>query len=359
MDKFLFVSNENIDSFFKAATSSYALYLPVKNASGQSEFARYEDGVKMSDDLNTVRSAKDFFFPQVENLASFKRDGLHVEAKRAPLDDEDFAVFGVRACDAASFNALDRVFMQIKPEDTYYKSRREHSTIITLACNADKMANECFCKLWKIDPANPAGDVQAWQTSEGYTLQPLTDKGATFVEKVASALKDATDAQKASVETLKKEISERASKQAFANEKLEHFTGKNMMKVFNLPIWENLSETCLACGSCTFVCPTCQCYDIRDFSVGTATGSKVERFRCWDSCMYSDFTKMAAANPRTTHAQRFRQRFMHKLMYYPMDYDGAFGCVGCGRCLKKCPQKLNIVKVMRAINQAMDSGEAK
>jgi hypothetical protein len=33
--------------------------------------------------------------------------------------------------------------------------------------------------------------------------------------------------------------------------------------------------------------------------------------------MYSDFTMMSAGQPRLTQKERFRQRFMHKLVYYP------------------------------------------
>ncbi len=93
------------------------------------------------------------------------------------------------------------------------------------------------------------------------------------------------------------------------------------------------------------MCPTCQCYDIKDFN----TGHGVRRFRCWDSCMYSDFTKMSAGQPRLTQLERFRQRFMHKLVYYPENNDGLFSCVGCGRCVAKCPIQMNIVKVMKTL----------
>ena len=106
-----------------------------------------------------------------------------------------------------------------------------------------------------------------------------------------------------------------------------------------------MSQACLGCGTCTFVCPTCQCFDIRDFD----TGNGVMRYRCWDSCMYSDFTQMAAENPRHSQLERFRQRFMHKLVYYPSNNEGIYGCVGCGRCLAKCPINMNIVKVMKEL----------
>ena len=106
-----------------------------------------------------------------------------------------------------------------------------------------------------------------------------------------------------------------------------------------------MSQTCLGCGTCTFVCPTCQCYDIKDFK----TNKGVQRFRCWDSCMYSDFTKMAHGNNRNSQLERFRQRFMHKLVYFPANNEGIFGCVGCGRCLSRCPISMNIVKVMKKL----------
>ena len=77
----------------------------------------------------------------------------------------------------------------------------------------------------------------------------------------------------------------------------------------------------------------------------------IKRFRCWDSCMYSDFTKMAHGNPRLTQKERFRQRFMHKLVYYPENNNGTFGCVGCGRCLASCPISMNIVKVMKKLEK--------
>ena len=119
----------------------------------------------------------------------------------------------------------------------------------------------------------------------------------------------------------------------------------DLLTLFNRPEWKELSSSCLGCGTCTYVCPTCQCYDIREYN----TGKDIRRFRVWDSCMYSDFTMMAHGSPRPDQLQRFRQRFMHKLKYYPDNYDGAFSCVGCGRCLQKCPISMNIVKVMKKL----------
>ena len=121
-----------------------------------------------------------------------------------------------------------------------------------------------------------------------------------------------------------------------------------MLELFHRPEWDQLSESCLGCGACTFACPTCQCYDIKEF-----TGNReILRYRCWDSCMYSDFTIMSAGQPRPTQKERFRQRFLHKLQYFPVNQGGIFGCVGCGRCLRQCPIHMNIVKVMKTLGGA-------
>ena len=131
----------------------------------------------------------------------------------------------------------------------------------------------------------------------------------------------------------------------FATLDLSRFKPENLNDLFNAREWEEMSESCLGCGTCTFVCPTCQCFDIRDCK----TKDGIIRYRCWDSCMYSDFTLMAHGNSRTTQMQRFRQRFMHKLVYYPSQNNGMYSCVGCGRCVNKCPQHLNIVKVIKKL----------
>ena len=144
------------------------------------------------------------------------------------------------------------------------------------------------------------------------------------------------------------------AKLPYADLSLEGWGAGKTDEKFNSPVWDTLYKGCLACGTCTFVCPTCQCYDIKDYT----TGNGVQRFRCWDSCMYSDFTMMAHGNNRTSQVQRFRQRFMHKLVYFPTNNDGMFSCVGCGRCVDKCPASLNIVKVIRAFEKA-EKGETK
>lgn len=332
------ISLDKIDSLFAEIAALNKLYLPVDGKIG-AEYKLWDEGVRLSDALNTVRSAKDFFFPQTENLMDFKVEGKNLEIIDTREECEDFVIFGVRACDVKSFEVLDRVFL-VEPIDTYYKNRREHAVIMSMACT--KPLETCFCKTFGIDPADPCGDIECWKTDDALYMNACSDKGEALLEKLESITEEADDT---AVSEQKELINSRMENLPLAKLSAESFGDGKTSEFFNDPAWAELSESCLGCGTCTFVCPTCQCYDIKDFN----TGHGIKRFRCWDSCMYSDFTKMSAGQPRLTQLERFRQRFMHKLVYYPTNNDGLFSCVGCGRCLSKCPIQMNIVKVMKKL----------
>lgn len=343
----LSIAKDKIDSLFELIGSKQPLYLPVDNNSGKADFAKWQKGTKLSEKLKTTRSAKDFFFPKTEHLVSYEMSGKEVKVIDPRKEVEDFVIFGVRACDARGFTAIDNVYLNMNPVDSYYKNRREHGTVIVLACN--EPAKTCFCSTFGIDAslAKPAGDVSCWLADGKYYFEANTDKGKAFVENAKSALEDADTS---AVEACRKDIAEKVEKLPFAHLDLSKFQGKDMLKIFNSKIWDKVSEPCVGCGTCTYVCPTCMCFDVRDF----ATSNGVRQIRCWDSCMYNDFTQMAAENPRHTQKERSRQRFMHKLMYYPMAHDGMFSCVGCGRCVENCPVNMNIVKVIKAVNESDD-----
>ena len=73
---------KELDSLFAAIAAQQALYLPQDDAAGQAQFAPWKEGAALSKRLNTARSAKDLFFPQVENLAGFKREGKSLRRAR-------------------------------------------------------------------------------------------------------------------------------------------------------------------------------------------------------------------------------------------------------------------------------------
>ena len=338
------IAKENLSALFRLIAESQELYLPVKTAEQVNFGVWSEDAQVDLDTLKSVKSPKNAFFPQSETLYTCVKEGKKIQIEPEALKEQKFVVFGMKACDIQGVQVLDKVFLA-DPVDTFYAARREHGTIVAMACHEPE--ESCFCKVFGIDCANPAADVATWMAEGNLYWKSLTEKGEALTKAVESLLADADDADEKKVEDEKAAIRSIVEKLPYSNLSLEGWNGEALSEKFDSPLWEELYKPCLACGTCTFVCPTCQCYDIKDYD----TGHGVKRYRCWDSCMYSDFTMMAHGNNRTSQMQRFRQRFMHKLVYFPANNDGMYSCVGCGRCVEKCPASLNIVKFINAFQK--------
>jgi len=121
------------------------------------------------------------------------------------------------------------------------------------------------------------------------------------------------------------------------------------------PYWESRSETCLSCGSCVMVCPTCFCFDVHDDAALNLREG--ERFRQWDGCVLVDFAKVATGeNFRHDKASRFRHRIYRKGKYILERY-GKVGCVGCGRCATAC--LADIASPVEAFNAIAESVRVK
>lgn len=331
-------------ALFRLINESQELFAPIKKAN-QVNFGLWDESVEVDvDTLKSVKSPKDVFFPQSETLYTCVKDGKKISIKPEDLASRDFVVFGMKPCDVQAVAVLDRVFL-VDPVDTFYKARREHGTIVSLACN--EPSESCFCKAFGIDCTEPNADVATWVVGDTLYWNAITEKGEKLTESVKSLFEGADASDDKALADSKATVKAIVEKLPYSNLSLKNWNGDVLTEKFNSPVWEELYKPCLACGTCTFVCPTCQCYDIKDYN----TGHEVKRYRCWDSCMYSDFTMMAHGNNRNSQLQRFRQRFMHKLVYFPANNDGMYSCVGCGRCVDKCPSSLNIVKVIKAFEK--------
>ena len=337
------IAKENLTALFQKIAADQELYLPVRTAD-QVNFGVWTEEADVDlTVLKSVKSPKDVFFPQSETLYTCIRDGKKLRVELGGLQKKKKKVFGMKACDLKGLEVLDRVFLS-DPVDTFYAARRDHGTIVAMACHEPE--ESCFCKVFGIDAAAPKADVVTWMIQDTLYWKPETEKGENLTALISDLLDNAESAE-AEVKKEQQKIRGIIEKLPYSHLSLEGWNGDVLMEKFESPLWDDLYKPCLACGTCTFVCPTCQCYDIKDYD----TGHGVQRYRCWDSCMYSDFTMMAHGNNRTTQKERFRQRFMHKLVYFPANNDGMYSCVGCGRCVEKCPAALNIVKVIKAFQK--------
>ena len=128
------IAKRNLPELLKAIAAQQELYLPV-NISGQTNFAVWTEGTEADlDTLKTVKSPKDMFFPQSETLYTVRRDHKKLSIEPEALRSQKFVAFGMKACDIQGIKVLDKVFLA-EPVDTFYRARREHGTIVALACH--------------------------------------------------------------------------------------------------------------------------------------------------------------------------------------------------------------------------------
>ncbi len=300
---------------------------------------------------------KEVFLPQTEVLCTYDFDQL----SEVPLPEGKMLVFGCRPCDARAMTQLDTVF---GPEnkgyaDPYFRKRRENAVVIALACASP--CPTCFCTAMGGGPAGTEGadllahDLPSLAGAGGglagsagaLLLEAVTDKGRALLAAHPELL---TEAGPQTLEEAKRTDAAAGAAVRQANELGVDLKAdlaalkRNMDPAFDDGRWEELTVRCLGCGACTYLCPTCHCFDIAD----EARLYKGRRIRTWDSCQFPLFTKHASGhNPRRNKKERLRQRFMHKFSY-AVENTGAALCVGCGRCIAGCPVNLDIRDVIRS-----------
>ena len=275
---------------------------------------------------NTVLPPKDILFPCTEKMYNYKL-GKSIEIKEV-VDNTQQVIFGIRPCDARSIYLMDKVFFEKGFVDSFYKRKRENTLLFAYGC--DTVCRTCFCDSMGLEPKDaPNADVMMHDAGDALAMEAYTEAGKAVLEKIGSLLV-ADDAALASAKANKTECELKVNATADLPEKLG--------KMFEHPIWDEVTRACMGCATCTYVCPTCYCFDIDSDNHG-AEGTK---YRCWDSCMFSDYSRMAGGhNPRPTKKERVRNRYMHKLSFFHDRY-GEMLCVGCGRCVEKCPAHMDI-----------------
>ena len=276
---------------------------------------------------NTRYPPKSLFMPQSESLLKYQK----WDYTTVTLDEQQRVVFGIRPCDAHAITLLDTVFDTQDNPDPYWKTRRDNTILIGLGCA--EPTETCFCTTVGSGPFDTKGlDILVTPLGDFYAFEAYTEKGSRLLEGLP-ILTDSNHKQML-------EIQHHASNSMQpAFETIQ--TREQLYDIFESGFWQDISQSCLGCGVCTFLCPTCFCFDIVD------EAQRGERVRNWDSCMFRIYSQEASGhNPRPSRSERTRQRLMHKFAYW-LDQIEQIGCTGCGRCVHYCPVGLDIRDMIR------------
>lgn len=301
-------------------------------------------GAVQLDHPNTKQSPKGLAFPQREIF--FKFEQIKGEAPRLTQvvpDAQRHAVFGVRPCDGRGVPRMDLVFND-HVEDKYYTARRKNVAYVGLACNKPPSPN-CFCLSVGGSPVSTDGlDVQMTDLGDRYFVKAITETGK---ELMTAAGKLFAEPSASDQKQLKQVHAEAVTYPQRKVNNLEEVPAK-LKASFKSPLWQELAQACIGCGICTFLCPTCHCFDIND-EVQSKAPLKGIRVRTWDNCQFPDFTMHSSGhNPREGTGARLRQRVGHKFQYFPENF-GIPQCTGCGRCISECPVGIDIINVVNKV----------
>jgi ferredoxin len=343
--KFIKIEKENWAAGLEKASESFSLLGPVKEEEFHNFKALGKGELPDLSCLNTRLSPKSLIYPQSETMFEYtldeSREDHHI-MKEIEKDYAPQAVIGIRPCDAKAFILVGKNFDTSEYIDPYWKRAYESTTFIGLAC--DSPCNSCFCTTAGCGPFHEEGlDLLLVDADDHYLAKAVTDKGDAFLSAAGWDTEIENDAANQQIEAVKQAAEEKIT--SFVNtDKLRDIDTNELYKA---PFWEEVAFSCINCGTCTYVCPTCWCFDIQDENHGNSG----IRMRNWDSCMFPLFTMHGTGhNPRGTKIQRVRQRFMHKLKYYVDKYDSGIQCVGCGRCVRLCPVNIDIRRVCELMN---------
>jgi ferredoxin len=290
---------------------------------------------------NTRLSAKSLVFPQSEEMFTYTLDEGqpdHHILKEVPADSTPRVVLGIRPCDAKALAMVRMNFDTPEYKDPYWLRLYEATTFVGLAC--DTPCTTCFCTSTDCGPYHEEGlDLLLAADGEGFAAKAITEKGEKLL--TAAGWEETTDLAFDDRKTA-------AEARITSHIETDQLAKVDLLDLHSADFWEDVAFACINCGTCTYLCPTCWCFDIQD-EVHHQEG---RRLRQWDSCMFPIFTVHTTGhNPRDTKTQRVRQRFMHKLKYFVDKYDKGIMCVGCGRCVSHCPVNIDIRKVAGLMNR--------
>jgi sulfhydrogenase subunit beta (sulfur reductase) len=287
---------------------------------------------------NTLAPLKEFFLPPTETMFTFAREEAGFDIVLPPAAEKKRVIFGVRPCDVSALLILDKVF-DGDQRDEYYCSKRENTTLVSLSCI--KPSARCFCGSVGSGPSlSDNFDVLLTELDDVYFVEVGSEKGRELVAMASELFQD-TSEEREREKKLRVAEAESLVKKPFAP--LE--VARRMQERFDDAMWTELAARCMECGGCVYVCPTCWCFNVVD----VLDDSEGRRIRCWDTCLFSGFTRMAGGlNSRASKDARIKQRFYHKWDYFVTRF-GMIQCVGCGRCTETAPCGINWEQVFNRV----------
>lgn len=342
------LKKSNVSALLKETTKDWNTFVPQKNIGGDVWFEPLPKEIKDIDQAlqrvtlaeeDVVISPKSIFFPQLETMFELKNGKMKETIESSPK-----IIFGIKPCDLRGLLFADE-FYKRNFADVYYQNRMKERFIITKGCLIPPRPDSCFCTSAKTGPFAEKGfDLQLVEADDLYFVEIGSDKGKEFAEKYKEYFLNSTQDVQSVIAGIKAKAAASLKLKVDFSKALDKMSNDNFIPEEN---YKRIGERCIYCGACLYSCPTCTCFNVFD-NVKNGNG---ERLRNWDACVFDGYTREASGhNPRQEKWIKTSRRYEHKLKY-DFKTTGMSGCVGCGRCLSRCPVAIGISKFIQEITE--------
>ncbi len=335
--KIVKLKEDNLHSFLKEISKEADLWAPVKVAPDRHKFEFIQDLNKIDTDCTrTILPPRKIFLPPSINMfqaseKEYKEDFSHVSNK---------IIFGIHPCDIHGILIMDDFFTH-EFYDPYYMEARKNTLLLGHSCWPDE---NCLCKSTRTHIIKEGYDLFFSKLEGKYIVWIGSSKGDDLIRTKADLFEE--DISDKDIEEYAEWCDQR--EKAFKTEINFDALGDLMELMYNDPLWEELGNACLACGACSNVCPTCNCYNVADRPALEKKYSDIKR--CWDACTLESYSEVAGGeNFRKKRSDRLKLFYTHKFQAYISKY-GKPACVGCGRCVATCPVDINVKTVGKSLD---------
>lgn len=344
------IKKSDVYKIAEELSKTYQVYGPVvEKESGQTFLVKTDDPKEI--DLTApipVQPPKSVVFPQIEKIFSYRYDkNTKIVDMQQEFKVEPKAIFGLRSCDLEGMICLDRFMLGQEFVDDVYLAHRKQMFIVTNTCI--EPFEQCFCVCTDSGPcAKENFDINLTELGDHYLVEAGSGKGEELVQALGLEKADTSFTEKKSA-AIDKSISKFETIATDNKAWISRVMNRMTTGFTSSDVWEYIGNQCFECGACTFVCPSCSCFNIED--VNRTSGESV-RIREWDSCSFEGYTLMAGDhNPRKPVEDRRNKRFFCKLSYSQSKKYLRPGCVGCGRCAWVCPGDIGLPNVVTYIRR--------
>jgi len=329
------MAKDNLKELLRIIMKFGNVYAPAKDKNN-CKFVKIKDVNNIClDAKRTILSPKKFLTPTRYPVFSYSEGSV----EEVIPDDELTIVLGVHPCDIHAIKILDRLYLG-NVKDPYYEMRRRNLIIIGHSCLPDE---KCLCKSTGTDMVEDGFDLFLTDLEDFYLVWVGSSRGLDIVIAAEELMTD-----QITQDDITKYLSWHNKREKMFKTEIPFKYMADIIDLnYNSVVWEEFGNKCLSCGTCTIVCPTCNCFHVDDKLEITVSAGIRERMM--DSCMYPYYSTVAGGHDfRSKRSDRLKLYYTHKLKEY-IGHWGKPACVGCGRCVEYCPVGINVVTISEAL----------